>query len=58
MSREFLRTCSNMLPLLVETVEAERRYRRRNRFFYYDESIEERREKEGERDMEKRDETH
>lgn len=26
MSREFLRTCSNTLPLLVETVEADRRY--------------------------------
>jgi len=26
MSREFLRTCSNTLPLLVETVEAVRRY--------------------------------
>lgn len=57
MSREFLRTCSNMLPLLAETVEAEQRYRERNRFFYYDESIEERREKERKRHG-KKDETH
>jgi len=57
MSREFLRTCSNMLPLLVETVEAEQRYRGRNRFFYYDESIEERREK-GRKRHGKKDETH
>jgi len=50
-----------MLPLLVETVETDRRYRGRNRFFYYDESIEERKKRERVKEREtwkKRDETH